>query len=168
MMGTNQRDLFIPILKKNMINTVQEGGSIFDFGGGDGQTFNLLASSVPNDTTISVVEINQKYINQYKQIIKRHEHLNTGVAIASGFDEMSTVAQDKKIILPVKESFCLALAIHMIYFLPDLLTSIKEMYSYLRVDGLCLLHLQIKVKLTLGMWPEPIMRYVIKNMKKEV
>src|ERR1044071_7331087 len=57
MMGTDQRDMFVPELRRVIETSVPNDGHIFDFGAGDGQTFALVADSVPQGTRISLEEI---------------------------------------------------------------------------------------------------------------
>lgn len=47
MMGTDQRDLFVPLLRRAVGKFVSPDGHIFDFGAGDGQTFAYVAEAVP-------------------------------------------------------------------------------------------------------------------------
>ena len=58
MMGADERDLFVPELRRAIEANVPTNGHIFDFGAGDGQTFALVAASVPGGTRISIEEPN--------------------------------------------------------------------------------------------------------------
>ena len=58
MMGTDQRDMFVPELRRAIKTTVPSDGHIFDFGAGDGQTFALVADAVPKGTRVSIEEPN--------------------------------------------------------------------------------------------------------------
>src|SRR6476620_12375227 len=50
MMGTDQRDMFAPELRRIIKAYVPSDGHLFDFGAGDGQTFALVAATVPKGT----------------------------------------------------------------------------------------------------------------------
>ena len=54
MMGTDQRDLFVPLLRRAVGNYVPPAGHIFDLGAGDGQTFGYVADAVPAGTTVAL------------------------------------------------------------------------------------------------------------------
>ena len=58
MLVTDQRDLFVPLLRRTVAEHVPPGGQIFDFGAGDGQTFAYVADAVPAGTTVSIAEPN--------------------------------------------------------------------------------------------------------------
>ena len=45
MMGTDQRDMFAPELRRAIETSVPSDGHIFDFGAGDGQTFVAISRS---------------------------------------------------------------------------------------------------------------------------
>ena len=47
MMGTDQRDLFVPLLRRAVRGVPPPKAIIFDFGAGDGQTFAYIADAVP-------------------------------------------------------------------------------------------------------------------------
>src|SRR3954451_4022240 len=52
MMGTDQRDMFVPELRRVIETSVPKDAHIFDFGAGDGQTFALVADSVREGTRV--------------------------------------------------------------------------------------------------------------------
>src|ERR1041384_1081865 len=68
MMGTDQRDMFVPELRRVIETSVPNDGHIFDFGAGDGQTFALVADSVPQGTRISLEEPNPEYLANYRRM----------------------------------------------------------------------------------------------------
>src|ERR1044071_5480560 len=70
MMGTDQRDMFAPELRRIIEASVPREGHIFDFGGGDGQTFSLVADAVPQGTLISIEEPNPEYLANYCAFLK--------------------------------------------------------------------------------------------------
>jgi hypothetical protein len=104
MLGTDQRDLFLPLLAEFLSSTVQENGYIFDFGGGDGQTFNLVSSYVARGTTISVEEPNAEYLEDYKRSIDLNPRLKSGIFLASGLEQMPEFAVENNIELPQNET----------------------------------------------------------------
>jgi SAM-dependent methyltransferase len=132
MMGTDQRDHFVPLLSDH-VKGIPESGHYFDFGGGDGQTFALVARSVPQDVTVHIEEADRKYLEAYTAYVKTQPHLNLGHAIHAGFDEMTS--PETGISAQKPEAVDAASAIHMIYFLPDLEKSIKAMFNFLKPRG---------------------------------
>ena len=135
MMGTDQRDMFVPELRRAIEVTVPSAGHIFDFGAGDGQTFALVADAVPKGTRVSLEEPNPDYLADYTAFLKTQAHLRCGIALATGFDEIDSAAARSAQALPEDGSVDLALALHMIYFLDDLPSSVTRMVRFLRPGG---------------------------------
>jgi SAM-dependent methyltransferase len=127
MMGTDQRDMFVPELRRTIEASVPRDGHIFDFGAGDGQTFALVADSVPQGTRVSIEEPNPEYLADYSALLKTKPHLRPGIALAVGFDEIDAAAERLGEKLPPDGSVDLGLALHMIYFVNDLFASVKTL-----------------------------------------
>ncbi|NQZ56871.1 MAG: methyltransferase [Lentisphaeraceae bacterium] len=126
MLGTDQRDLFIPALRKFFKETVPaSNGHIFDFGCGDGLTFELAAKEIPQNTVVSFLDSNSKYVEQYKARLQRNSSLIVGEALVTPFDEVNVLTANADV----------ALGIHMIYFVADLQKAIVKMYSTLKEGG---------------------------------
>ena len=135
MMGTDQRDMFAPELRRVIETSVPSDGHIFDFGAGDGQTFALVADSVPQGTRVSIEEPNPEYLANYRAFLKTKAHLRPGAALAAEFDEIDAAAERSGEKLPLDGSIDLGLALHMIYFVSDLPTSIIRMVRFLKPGG---------------------------------
>lgn len=135
MMGTDQRDLFVPELRRVVAQCVPRSGHILDFGAGDGQTFALVADAVPDDTRVSLEEPNPGYLSDYIAFLETQEHLRVGVTLEAGFDEMDSVAAHAGQMLPQNGSVDLCLALHMIYFVNDIAASLVRMTRFLKRDG---------------------------------
>jgi SAM-dependent methyltransferase len=135
MMGTDQRDMFVPELRCAVEASVPSDGHIFDFGAGDGQTFALVAASVPKGTRVSIEEPDPEYLANYSAFLKTQAHLRLGVALAAGFDEIDAAAARSGETLPQDGSVDLGLALHMIYFVDDLPSSITRMVRFLSPGG---------------------------------
>jgi|GEM_PF-657258 len=135
MMGTDQRDMFVPELRKAISRSVPIGGHILDLGAGNGQTFELIADSVPNGTMVSFIEPNSHYVDDYRAMLRRMTNLTMGCAIAAGFEETDDVAQRSGIDLPQDKTIHLAMALQIIFFLKDLPTSFTRMARFLRPGG---------------------------------
>jgi SAM-dependent methyltransferase len=135
MMGTDQRDMFVPELRRAVETSVSTDGHIFDFGAGDGQTFALVADSVPQGTCISIEEPNPEYLADYRALLKTKAHLRPGIALVAEFDEIDAMAERSAEKLPPDGSIDLALALHMVYFVNDLSASITRMVRFLKPGG---------------------------------
>jgi SAM-dependent methyltransferase len=135
MMGTDQRDMFVPELRRVIETSVPSNGHIFDFGAGDGQTFALAADSVPQGTRVSIEEPNLEYLANYRAFLETKAHLKPGMALGAGFDEIDAEAERSGQSLPPDGSIDLGLALHMIYFVNDAPTSITRMVRFLKPGG---------------------------------
>ena len=133
MMGTDQRDLFVPSLRTAIETYVPPGGHIFDFGAGDGQTFARVADAVPHGTTVSLEEPNPHYVEDYVAFLERQPHLQPGVALAVGLDDLVAGARDGALGLP--DAVDLALGMHMLYFTADLLGSLEVILRLVKPGG---------------------------------
>src|SRR5215475_1294488 len=135
MMGTDQRDMFVPELRRVIEACVPSDGHIFDFGAGDGQTFALVAAAVPKGTRVSIEEPNPEYLTDYVAFLKTQAHLRPGMALAAGFDEIDSAAARLGKTLPQDGSVDLGLALHMIYFVHDLASSLRRMVRFVKPGG---------------------------------
>jgi SAM-dependent methyltransferase len=135
MMGTDQRDMFVPELRRVIEASVPTDGHILDFGAGDGQTFALVADAVPKGTRVSIEEPNPDYLAGYTAFLKTQSHLRCGMALATGFEEIDSAAVRPAQALLEDGSVDLALALHMIYFLNDLPSCVTRMVRFLKPGG---------------------------------
>ena len=135
MMGTDQRDMFVPELRRAVETAVPSDGHIFDFGTGDGQTFALVADAAPRGTRVSFEEPNPEYLAHYRAFLKTKTHLRPGMALAAEFDEIDAAAERAGERLPPDGSIDLGLALHMIYFVNDVPATIKRMVRFLKPGG---------------------------------
>jgi SAM-dependent methyltransferase len=135
MMGTDQRDLFVPLLRQAVQAYVPQNGQIFDFGAGDGQTFAYVADAVPAGTTVSIEEPNPAYLAAYQAFLDRQPHLRRGIAVGSGIDDLEDAADRSAIDLPAPESVDLALGLHMIYFTSDVPDGLRKILRFVKPGG---------------------------------
>jgi SAM-dependent methyltransferase len=135
MMGTDQRDMFVPELRRIIDTAVPNDGHIFDFGAGDGQTFALVADSIPQGTRVSIEEPNPEYLANYRASLETKPHLRPGIAVAADFDEIDVAAERSGEKLPSDGSIDLGLALHMIYFINDLASSVTRMVRFVKPGG---------------------------------
>jgi len=135
MMGTDQRDLFVPHLQRTIETSLSKGGHIFDVGAGDGQTFALVAGSVPRGTRISIEEPNAEYLAAYTAFLRSQPHLEPGAAVEASFDDIDEASSRSAIALPDDGSVDLVLALQMLFFLSDLPAGLARMVRFLRPGG---------------------------------
>jgi SAM-dependent methyltransferase len=135
MMGTDQRDLFVPELRRVIEACVPQDGHIFDFGAGDGQSFALVAASVPQGTRVSIEEPSPGYVADYRAFLETQAHLRPGMALVAGFDEIDAAAVRSGASLPQDGTIDLGLALHMIYFVNNLSVSLTRMVRFLKPGG---------------------------------
>ena len=131
MLGTDQRDLFVPVLRAAIPGIVAPGGHILDLGAGDGQTFALLADCVPEGTTVSIEEPNAGYVADYSGYLATQPHLRPGIALVAGFEGLDAMEAD----MPPDGSVDLVLALHILYFIADLPAGFVRMARFLKPGG---------------------------------
>lgn len=131
MCGTDQRDHFIPTLRKIAAETVPAGGRLLDIGGGDGQTFALLADQLPREVSVSLIEPNAGYARDYRAWLETQPHLRPGAVLVAGFDEAH--AQPRTSL--DRGNFHLVLSLHMLYFVADPAASLVRMARFLAPGG---------------------------------
>ena len=135
MLGTDQRDLFVPLLRRTAEKYVPAGGRMFDIGAGDGQTFAYVADAVPAGTTVSIAEPNPAYLAAYQSFLERQPHLRGGIAVSAGLDELEVEATGNGGDFPEQKSIDLALGLHMIYFATDVARSLQVILRFLKPGG---------------------------------
>jgi SAM-dependent methyltransferase len=135
MLGTDQRDLFVPLLRRTVAEQVPADGRIFDIGAGDGQTFGYIADAVPAGTTVSITEPNPVYLAAYQGFLERQPHLRGGIAALAGLDDLDEEATGTPGDLPEPGSIDVALGLHMIYFATDVARSLRSILRFLKPGG---------------------------------
>ena len=130
MLGTDQRDLFIPALRELIPQVVPPGGHILDLGAGDGQTFALLADLLAAGTKVSFEEPNAGYAADYTAFLAAQPHLRPGLAMTAGFEDIDALETP-----PPDGSVDLVLALHMLYFVSEVPAGLIRMARFLRPGG---------------------------------
>lgn len=132
MMGTCQRDRFVPELRTVIGRSVpKRDGHILDVGAGDGQTFALAADAVPDGTRVSLEEPNPDYVAAYDAWLRAQPRLQAGMSLVAGFDEIDTAGAT----LPADGSVDLCLAMHMLFFVADVGAALTRMVRFLKPGG---------------------------------
>ncbi len=136
MLGTDQRDLFVPELRRAIAECVPPiGGAVFDFGCGDGQTLALTVDAFPAGTRIGFEDPNPDYVARYRRMLASRGDLVIGPALVCGFDELEQGGRRAGADLPRDGSIHLALALQMLFFVADLERGVARMARFLAPGG---------------------------------
>ena len=130
MLGTDQRELFVPVLKNLIRAQCREApGSFtfFDIGCGDGQTFALAADAFPDGATGVILDCNAYYVSQYEAAVRASRRLQLRQSICAPFLPDTTVK--------APGSFDLILVAHVLYYFDDLRASLARIYELLKPGG---------------------------------
>jgi SAM-dependent methyltransferase len=132
MLGTDQRDQFVPVLR----SLIAQGGTaprrILDVGCGDGQTFALIADTVPAGSTIDLIDPNADYVRAYADRVAAMPNLTLGNAHALPF---IPDADDSFYSPALERGYDLILAIHALYFFADLDACLADIGARLAPGG---------------------------------
>ena len=130
MLGTDQRELFVPVLK-NLIRAQRPVASnpfcFFDIGCGDGQTFALVADEFPDGATGVILDCNSYYLSQYEAAVRVSGRLRLEQSICAPFLPNT--------IVDASSGFDLILAVHVLYYFDDLRASLTRIYELLKPGG---------------------------------
>jgi SAM-dependent methyltransferase len=130
MLGTDQRELFVPVLK-DLIRAPRRATSgsfsFFDIGCGDGQTFALVADELPDAATGVFLDPNAYYLAQSEATVHAAGYLKVGRSICAPFLPDTAVE--------VPGGFDVILAIHVLYYFDDLRASLARIYELLKPGG---------------------------------
>lgn len=107
MLGTDQRDFFVPYLIGEA-NYLSKESRIFDIGSGDGQTSKYLLEEISEQQNISILDTNTHYLSAYENLAHKLGHK---------IDDCFIEPLDQYIENAVLQGqYNLALLIHAIYF----------------------------------------------------
>ena len=128
-LGNSQREDFLPILHE-LLKQVPTGAHILDVGGGTGDIVDLALERVEG-ATIHVEEPNEALLENYRQRLSDHASLKCGTLHSVPVERLP---------LPLSSGgtkiLCDAvLAIHMLYFVDDLVETLRALYGSLRPGG---------------------------------
>lgn len=135
MLGTDQRDRFVPVVREHLQKKLGLSDHVLDIGGGDGQTFSLLADALPAGTTVSLEEPNKKYAERYWECLGGYETLLPGDRWDCGFDDWQSYCQTEAKPSPQSVGYAVVLSIHMAYFVDNVVQALVDMANLLKVGG---------------------------------
>jgi SAM-dependent methyltransferase len=128
MLGTDQRDLFVPVLRRAIVERCfGRPAQVLDVGCGDGTTFSLFSDVIPPGSAIDAFDPNPAYVEQFKARIGADRRLQLRLCATGAFGDEG---------LGLAEAYDLITAIHVIYFFEDLRGALVEIYRRLAPGGL--------------------------------
>lgn len=133
MLGTDQRDQFIPILKNGIAAMLTQAGSVLDVGCGDGQTFTLLADAIPAGSAINAIEPNPEFLKSFDARLTQQTNLQKGILRCAPFSPAVLKNGDL-----AGSKHDLILVIHALYFFDNLEASLLSIYEALAPGGAAL------------------------------
>lgn len=132
MLGTDQRDQFVAIIRDVIVAGPPGARTILDVGCGDGATFELFADSLPAGSVIDLVDPNADYVAAYAARLAHQGNvaLRARHVAASAPDPADTAYQP-----PLGRDYDLILCLHALYFFDDLEASMADLYARLAPGG---------------------------------
>ena len=133
MMGTDQRDLFVPILRSKA-QFLNVGDRIADLGCGDGQTSKHLWAEIGHSVDVDLLDPNPSYLAAHKALIGVYQNVRLLDDTQASFDEWidlgGTIGASR---------YKLILLLHSIYFTTDLKRLLHHLIDRLEPDAEVLL-----------------------------
>ena len=133
MIGTDQRDLFVPVLKRQSM-LLRSGDHIVDLGCGDGQTSRFLWERIGHPCTVTLVDPSAAYVAAHARAIELLPTPSVRQRITEPMDVWLAASQGKqaqKTDSPLK----LVLMLHSIYFSQNLEDLLNHLLSSLSKGG---------------------------------
>jgi SAM-dependent methyltransferase len=127
MMGTDQRDQFVPVIKSGIAANLPRAGSVLDIGCGDGQTFSLIADAIPAGSVINGIEPNEEFLKSFEARLADRTNLKKGSLLCSPFTP-EILAQHRTL---AGSTYDLITIIHVLYFFENLEASLLAIYDAL-------------------------------------
>jgi SAM-dependent methyltransferase len=128
-LGNSQREGFLPYLHA-LLEQVPPAAHILDVGGGAGDIVDLALERVEG-ATIHVEEPNEALLETYRQRLLTHPSLKCGTLHPVPVEQLPLPLMSEG-----TEILCDAvLAIHMLYFVDDLVGTLRALYGSLRPGG---------------------------------
>jgi len=138
MLGTDQRDQFVPAVKEAVSKAMPHGGALLDIGCGDGKTFSLIADAIPDGSLIDAFDPNPEYVSLYEKALKGNPRLNAGLCDTAAFSAC-TFGEARPGKVGFRSSYDAILALHVLYFFDDLRKCVIEVYKRLSPNGVAIL-----------------------------
>jgi SAM-dependent methyltransferase len=130
MLGTDQRDQFVPTIKSGIAAAVSQAGPVLDIGSGDGQTFALISDAIPAGSVVNAIEPNDEYVKSFDARLTNQTLLQKGTLRCAPFRPELLRNGDL-----AGSNHQLILAVHVLYFFENLEASLLSIYEALSPGG---------------------------------
>ena len=130
MLGTDQRDQFVPLVREALVAGPQRPLAILDVGCGDGATFDLFADAIPHGSTIDLIDPNADYVAAYAGRLARRANVRLGARHTAGFAPGPGAFEP-----PLGQAYDVILVLHSLYFFDDLAASMADLAQRLAPGG---------------------------------
>lgn len=135
MVGTDQRDQFVPAIRDALAAGPQRPLAILDVGCGDGATFELFADAIPAGSTIDLIDPNPDYVAAYVARLARRDDVRLGAHHVAGF---APDPADTGYAPPLAHGYDVILCLHALYFFDDLAASMADLWARLAPGGVAI------------------------------
>jgi len=143
-LGNTQRDDFLPVLH-SVLGKLPPQPHVFDVGAGAGDIVDLALNHLVN-ATLHVEEPNQELLNRYQERVAQYPALSCGhVFTQSVQDEIATWPRGEP---PLRVD--IVLAVHMLYFVDDLVGTLQALYQCLNPGGVLFVVVADQLRSTTG------------------
>lgn len=143
-LGNTQREDFLPVLH-SVLEQLPPQPHLFDVGAGAGDIVDLALNRLV-DATIHLEEPNQALLYRYQQRVAHYPALSCGQVFSQSLQEV--IATWPRGEPPLRVD--IVLAIHMLYFVDDLIGTLKALYQCLNPGGVLFVVIADQLRSTTG------------------
>ena len=143
-LGNTQRDDFLPVLH-SILGQLPPHPHLFDVGAGAGDIVDLALKHLV-DATLHVEEPNQELLYQYQKRVAQYPALRCGHVFAQSIQEV--IATWPRSEPPLRVD--IVLAVHMLYFVDDLVGTLQALYQCLNPGGVLFVVVADQLRSTTG------------------
>jgi len=143
-LGNTQRDDFLPVLG-SVLGQLPSHPHLFDVGAGAGDMVDLSLKHLVN-ATLHVEEPNQALLARYRARVARYPNLSLGQVFPQPLQEL--LATWKPGAPPLRVDA--VLAVHMLYFVDDLVGTLRSLYQCLKPGGMLFVVIADQLRSTTG------------------
>jgi SAM-dependent methyltransferase len=143
-LGNTQRDDFLPVLH-GVLGQLPPRPHLLDVGAGAGDIVDLALRHLV-DATLHVEEPNQKLLDRYRERMAQYPALRCGHIFAQSLQEV--IATWPRGEPPLRVD--IVLAVHMLYFVSDLVGTLRALYQCLNPGGVLFVVVADQLRSTTG------------------
>jgi SAM-dependent methyltransferase len=131
MLGTDQRDLFIPVIRSAIAEGFERAGHVLDVGCGDGQTFSLFADAIPVGSSVDAFDPNPDYVEQFKKRVTHGRRFVLRHCETAGVGKAGALEKA----IGKERGYELITVIHSLYFFDNLEDTLVDITTRLAPGG---------------------------------